>query len=75
MKPGFYALKNAKEKMVVYSKYYLIPGVWIPENPKAKRVACWATYTPDKKLIGCSTSFLSAKDRVKSHKISLIMSR
>lgn len=75
MKPGFHALKDAKEKMVVYSKYYLIPGIWISENPNKKKVACWATFTPDKKLIGCSVNFLSAKDRVKSHKISLIMAR
>lgn len=70
MKPGFHPLKNAKEKLVEYSKYYIVPGVWIYEDSNSKPQACWGTFNPKKKLLGCSFKFLDAKETVKIDKIN-----
>ena len=75
MKSGFHPLKNAKEKMVNYSNYFLVPGIWIYEDEGCKPVACWATFTPTKELLGTSFKFLDAKEKVKIHKISKFMAR
>lgn len=73
IKSGFHPLK---EKVIVsYSKYFLIQGVWIYDDETKKPVKCWGTYSPDKTFLGCSMSFLDAKERVKTHKISKFISR
>lgn len=68
-------MKNAKDKMIVYAKYYLVPGVWISSVNEAKPTACWATFTPDKKCLGWSKKFLDAKEKVKTHKIELVLQK
>jgi hypothetical protein len=75
MKPGFHPLKNAKEKLVEYNKYYLVPGVWVYEEVNQKPKPCWATFTPKKQLLGCSFKFLDAKERVKIDKINKILQK
>lgn len=70
IKSGFSPLKDAKHKTVVYVNYFLVPGVWVSKEPNAKPQLCWGTFTPDKKLLGCSFKFLDAKEKVKNHKIS-----
>lgn len=69
MRKGFHPVKNAEETTVMYVNYYLVPGVWV-DNSTDKPQVCWGTFTPDKKLIGCSYKFLDAKEKVKNHKIS-----
>jgi hypothetical protein len=73
LKSGFYPLK--KKVIVSYSKYFLVQGVWVYNDPGMKPVKCWGTYTPDKTFLGCSMGFLDAKERVKTDKISKFISR
>lgn len=75
MKKGFNALKDSSEKVVKYCKYFIVPGIWIYADKNKKPSKCWAAFTPDKKMIGCNADFLSAKERIKIHKIQLLMTR
>lgn len=72
MNVGFHPLKNAQEKMIVYAKYFLVPGVWI-ECEKQKPIPCWGIFTPNHQMIGSALKFLDAKEKVKTHKISKYM--
>jgi hypothetical protein len=70
LKPGFHAFK--KQDIKLYVSYYILQGIWIYSDSR-KPVKCWATFTPDKTFLGCSMSFLDAKEKVKTHKINLVM--
>lgn len=68
MKVGFFPLKNAEEKTILYAKYYLVPGLWIDAQQKSK--PCWGIFTPNKEMIASAYKFLDAKEKVKTHKIA-----
>lgn len=75
IRPGFHPRRDAKLTMIEYSKYYLVPGYWIYVDRNRKPVRCWATFTPDRKYLGCSYEYLNAKERVKSHKIEKLIAK
>jgi len=75
LKPGFHPRRDAKITMVEYVKYFLVPGYWIYAEPNKKAVRCWATFTPDRKYLGCSFEYLNAKERVKTHKIETLIAK
>lgn len=70
LKPGFYPKKDYRVKQVNYCGFHLVPGFFVDKTEDTKPIACWATFTPDKKFMGWSTQFLDAKERVKNYKIS-----
>ena len=69
MKPGFYPRKDAKTTTIEYASYFLVPGVWVDENEEVKPAQCWAAFSPDRTYLGCNFNFLSAKEKIKSHKL------
>lgn len=75
IKPGFHPRRDAKLTMIEYSKYYLVPGYWVYPNPKIKPKRCWATFSPERKYMGCSFEFLNAKEKVKIDKINRIIAK
>jgi hypothetical protein len=73
LKPGFHAYRE--QSPVRYQNYLIIKGIWVYSDDNQKPVKCWNTYTPDKKSLGCSLGFLDAKEKVKTHRISLILNQ
>jgi hypothetical protein len=68
IKSGFAPIKDAP--LVEYSKYFIVPGVWVNQDAEVKPIKCWGSFTPHKEYLGCFVNFLDAKEIVKHHKIS-----
>jgi hypothetical protein len=71
MKQGFAPRKDAKQTLVKYTDYYLVPGFWVYSHGKA--TACWAVFNPDKEYLGCYKRYLDAREKVKTDKIAKII--
>lgn len=68
VKVGFAPIKDATK--IEYSKYFLVPGVWLNQDDEVKPIKCWGAFTPQKEYLGCYVNFLDAKESIKTHKIS-----
>lgn len=73
LKPGFHAYRE--QTPVNYVNYLILKGVWVYSDENKKPAACWGTFTPDKTCLGTSFKFLDAKEKVKTHRISLILNQ